>query len=83
MSKPTIGRIVHYVLPSGPSVLEHRAAIITGVRPSGEVDLHVFFNGPYDPTPAESLYSWVGCVRQDEVEHGPNTWHWPERQAGE
>lgn len=89
MDRPTIGRIVHYVLASGPNVLEHRPAIVVGVDPSGPVNLHVFLDGFRDVgRSATGQYTphftqWVASVRQDEVDHGPNTWHWPERQAGE
>lgn len=50
--KPTAGRIVHYVLPGGPTAGDHRPAIVVDTgRPTGtgdwEAHLHVFFR-PHD-----------------------------------
>lgn len=44
-----IGRIVHYVLPSGPSKGQHRPAIVVRVwNPEGLVQLQVFTDGLND-----------------------------------
>ncbi len=66
---PSVGRIVHYVLPSG----EHRPAIIVKVwhdtPDPGTSNLHVFLDkfevGEQDLT---------SITRGD----GPGHWHWPE-----
>lgn len=50
---PTVGRIVHYVIPSGDNKGEHRAAMITGVCQFGEnsytVNLTVYRDDMNDP----------------------------------
>lgn len=84
--KPSIGRIVHYVLPSGPSRGEHRPGIIVRVWPESEtyggtVQLQVFTdnnaqNGFYNdqlPCPL-----WATSVKYDES-GTEGTWHFPER----
>lgn len=40
--KPAIGRIVHYVIPSGPHKGAHRPAIITAGYADGLVNLTIF-----------------------------------------
>jgi hypothetical protein len=71
MSKPTVGRIVHYVLANG----EHRPAIACacGAIP---VNLQVFHDGGNDA--AHSDGEWVTSRSLDET-WTPRTWHWPER----
>lgn len=70
MEKPSIGRVVHYIsygTPNGEHKPEHRAAVITGVRSGGTVDLCVL-----NPT---GLY-FNQKVKKGERE---GQWHWPER----
>lgn len=76
MQAPTVGRVVHYVMPSNVEELDtHRAAIITAVGHNGAeqvvglVWLTVFLpsgiltvSAPYDPA------------------YMDGTWHWPERE---
>ena len=63
--KPTIGRIVHYVVGSA-----HHAAVIAHVFTETCVNLAVFdFNG----TP----YSRTSVAYSEEAQDG--SWHWPER----
>lgn len=77
MSTPTIGRIVHYVLPSGPSKGQIRPAIITSVAPGLEtIGLHVFVDGANDGEDA-SLHNSSATRLGDEKTHG--TWFWPQR----
>lgn len=68
MPAPTLARNVHYVGPSG----QEYAAIITDVGPSEQVQLAAF---ELDGYPFGRRLGWVP---HDEA-HGPNTWHWPER----
>lgn len=78
---PTVGRIVHYVLPTGPQRGAHRAAMVSDVSESGLVSLHVFKLGQRDTgnpafTPRVDL---IDDVKHDEDGMYPGTWHWPER----
>lgn len=75
MTKPTVGRSVHYVsygTPGGEYTSQCRAAIVAGVHWSEEVDLVVL-----NPT---GLFFNQRCV-QDEAAKRGGTWHWPEREA--
>jgi hypothetical protein len=83
---PSVGRIVHYVIPSGPHRGEHRPAIITQVwqpieheSAPGMSNLTVF-RGQADDFPSDPVYApqWVGsvCYCPNDT---PGTWHWPER----
>lgn len=88
---PSVGRIVHFVLPNG----EHRPAIITRVwdsepRPGSLAQLQVFVDGSNDAgqlTPHEALSVagpypttvWRTSVHQDWENLAPGTWHAPER----
>ncbi len=86
---PSIGRIVHFVLPSG----EHRPAIIVRIwdlvpTERSCVQLQVFVDGSND---AADLYDgeravlppvnavWRTSVRQDPSGQTPGTWHEAER----
>jgi hypothetical protein len=78
MTKPSVGRIVHYVsygTPGGEFKSECRAAIIAGAptagrgRPTKKVDLVVV-----NPT---GLF-FNSCVQDEDTKAG-GTWHWPER----
>jgi hypothetical protein len=81
--KPTIGRIVHFVMPSGTI----RPAMVVSV--SGDLlNLQVFLDGPNDlhnpdngvlPGTAANGLWWVpsvGAGAADQVQ----TWHWPVRE---
>ena len=76
-TKPTVGRIVHYVSygsPKGEYVSKCVAAVVTQVNDAegkriGVVVLNptgIFFNVDID------------C----DVDHAAGTWHWPERTDG-
>jgi hypothetical protein len=72
--KPSIGRIVHFVLPEGhQNGGQHRPAIVMATD-GDSVILHVFHlrNEP------ESFYNRV--AQQDQERKAPGTWHWPERE---
>lgn len=81
---PSIGRIVHFVLPNG----EHRPAIIVRVseeKPTENsvVQLQVFTDGSNDASQHQRENSlgllWRTSVRQDNEAKLPGTWHEAER----
>lgn len=83
--QPTIGRIVHYVLPSGPRKGEVRPAIITRVwskiedeRSPGMSNLSVFQDQSDDFGDHEYRARMAGSVYYNES-GDPGTWHWPPR----
>lgn len=90
--KPSIGRVVHYVLAVFDNVTavgEHRPAFIVRVWP-GEygtnecpdgVNLQVFLDGGNDRCSSERESGdtmWKTSVEYS-AEGKPGTWHWPER----
>lgn len=61
--KPSIGRIVHFVLASGPRAGEHRAAIITNVFGGDVVNLSVLLDQHDDWSfPAPALIDGAGAA---------------------
>ena len=80
--KPTIGRVVHFVMLGG----KHRPATIVEVWPNDMVNLQVALDGPNDPSPhnepnsdySTASHMWRGSIYHDEDQKAPNTWHWPE-----
>lgn len=74
----TEGRIVHYVLQTGPSHGQHRPAMVVKVwdKAAGSVNLTVFADWSNDGV-ADSSY-WATSVRYSE-DHEPGTWHWIEK----
>lgn len=74
---PSIGRLVHYVLPSG----KHRPAQVVEVHELGLVNLVVTLDGTNDPGigSADRLQAWVVAVPYDDAAEVVGTWHWPER----
>ena len=83
MNKPSIGRIVHYVLSQGPAKGEHRPAIIVKVWPEGGVGLQIFTHSDRDGNYGDEHFpmEWEPVVNFDEVEKAPGTCHWPEKEA--
>ena len=85
---PSVGRIVHYVLESGPRKGDHRPAIIVRtVKPltDGYCMLQVFTDGENDGFVCD--YSgavkdtlWRSVIAHDEKTKAPGSWHWPERE---
>ena len=79
MQKPSVGRIVPFVLPE-PDYQghhEHRPAIIVRVWNEEMVQLQVFTDGINDGAHYASGVSWQTSVNHDEA-HSPRSWHWPE-----
>jgi hypothetical protein len=72
---PSIGRVVHFVLPEGPHKGEHRPAIIVRVWSDEMVNLQVFTDGQNDD--ADDV-EWVTSAHQDTSGQELRTWHWPE-----
>lgn len=76
----SVGRVVHYVLSSGPRRGEHRAAIVTSAFGGENQNLIVLLdqgddlreNGSYQ------LMDRVWSAPYDEAGK-PGSWHWPER----
>ena len=82
--KPTVGRIVHYVLSTqdgtnSANVGHHRAPMIVRVWSDDCVQLQVFTDGPNDRPDGTGLI-WVTSVSFNDTEKLPRTWHWPERE---
>ncbi len=82
--QPSIGRIVHYVLDTGPDAGQHRPAIIVrtwGDLPTSPVQLQVFTDSDADETSNDQLppVMWKTSRIQDASGLQPGTWHWPER----
>lgn len=84
---PSIGRIVHYILPAGPKKGEHRAAIVVRVWSDECVNLRVFLDGSNDYAHEHLPHYntvlsgdlWVTSANHAGGEkHEFGTWHWPE-----
>ncbi|MEU5425121.1 hypothetical protein AB0H73_05870 [Streptomyces olivoreticuli] len=80
MTKPTIGRVVHYRshgTPKGEFSPECRAAIITEIdeqlNSEGRIRVGLAVLNP------EGLYFSRSCP-QDETASRGGTWHWPEKK---
>lgn len=74
------GRVVHYVLPEGPSKGEHRPAQIVKVwsKETGLCNLVVTLDGMNDGAAKGVFHLWAtSCLPNDDHELG--TWHWIER----
>lgn len=87
--EPSIGRIVHYVLPEKSNRAgRHRAAIVAGVH-GDAINLTVFLDSTLDmPSDhgtskrydvAGKLMLHAYDVEEDPEGERPGSWHWPER----
>ena len=81
---PSIGRIVHYVLESGPYKGQHRPALIVrtwGDLPTSAVQLQVFTDSPQTQDSNDCLppVMWATSRLQDDTGEKLGSWHWPER----
>ena len=83
----SIGRVVHYVLPTGRNAGEHRPAIVVRVwgTPTADytpaVQLQVFTDSTNDFEHNQNGANgvlWATSVSHNEAAT-PGTWHWPER----
>jgi hypothetical protein len=81
--KPSVGRIVHYVMPIryGRARGEVRPAIIVRVFPgeTDKVQLQVFTDGSNDGLECVLGIVWETSVHHDEAGKALGTWHWPPR----
>lgn len=84
--KPTVGRIVHFVLKDSRGYAQHRPAIV--VRnwadelndPTNDmVQLQVFTDGTNDGPEYSSGLFWATSVHEDATGETEYSWHWPER----
>lgn len=78
--KPSVGRIVHYVMPESGA---HRPAIIVRCddpeRPDGLVNLQVFIDSLNDGASHQSVGTlWATSIHHDQQETRQGTWHFPE-----
>lgn len=76
-----IGDIVHYVLPTGKYIGDHRPAIVLRLWGLTCVQLSVFtdhFNDFGVEYVAARGLLWATSVSQNEDTKVPGTWHWPE-----
>jgi hypothetical protein len=73
--KPSIGRIVHFVVKEGV----HRPAVIVTSQDINfdrqMIDVQVFV----DPT-SDNTIPFRRNTPHDEIQKQPGTWHWPERE---
>lgn len=81
---PSVGRIVHFVLPDSSRYPgEHRPAIIVKIWPEyngiQHVQLQVFTDGSNDGELFKDGLFWATSVTYaDPSENKPYSWHWPE-----
>src|SRR5471032_613438 len=84
---PSIGRVVHFVLPAGRNKGEHRPAIIVRVweaaahpqgHPDNLVQLQVFTDGSNDGEEYKSGTHWATSVHHDASGTEFGTYHFPE-----
>lgn len=75
----TIGRMVHFVLDTGPSAGEHRPAVVVRVwnKEQGYVQLQVFTDGSNDGFTENVI--WRTSVRPDPSGQAAYSWHWIEK----
>jgi hypothetical protein len=73
---PKVGRIVHYVLPTGGRKGEHRPAIIIRLNEDQTTRLHVFVDNEDGAVFKAVPYLTNAFEGTPDVE---GAWHWPER----
>ena len=82
---PSIGRIVHFIMPAGfRTAGQHRAAMITNVFPGSSpenspVSISVFLDAAIERTGKGETVLALTQVRQDPTGKEPGSWHEPER----
>ncbi|MBN1210659.1 MAG: hypothetical protein JXB05_37775 [Myxococcaceae bacterium] len=73
--KPSIGRIVHFVMPAIPSINkppESHAALVTGVNDDGTVSLTAF-------PPGKMAYTVENASEGPDAAGTGGHWTWPPR----
>lgn len=73
---PSVGRIVHYVMPDGPAKGAHRPAVVVCAFNVTCVNLQVFVDGINDGVEAHQGTLWKSSVCEGTC---PGSWHWPEK----
>ena len=78
-----VGAIVHFVIPAGRSMGQHRAAMITNIwdATNGTVDLTVFVDGSEDGYPHTQPVVLFNGIPYSETQEN-RTWHWLESWPG-
>jgi len=74
-----VGDIVHFVMGSGPTMGEHRPAVVVQVWVDSSVNLQVFLDGSNDGYPYTRSAIWVQNVMQSDNKE-PGTWHFIEEE---
>lgn len=74
---PTIGRIVHFILPAGPRAGETRAAIVTNTFGGTKCNGTVFLDKANDAPDTKDYFSSAEYDDTDKPVIG--TWCWPPR----
>lgn len=79
---PSIGRLVHYIIPSGLNQGQRRAALIVDIadeKPTEKSPVTLLvFNSPSD---ARGYVSFQPDLYQDPTAKSVGTWHAPQQQA--
>jgi hypothetical protein len=78
MPKPSISRAVHYVARGSRDMVFPPACRAATVTEVGDDDTII---GVMVANPTGLFFHSLsaGGVRQDEKDHAPGSWHWPER----
>lgn len=78
---PSVGRIVHYVLPNGPSRGEIRPAMVVRIWAPDSINLQVFTDSDQDGDYNDQLACpfWATLVPYDPEGKRAGSWHWPQR----
>lgn len=75
--KPSVCRIVRYLLPPLEGIDRHRPAAVTYVHPNGSVDLNVLLS-PVDPESSANKSALMeSCVAEGDA---VGQWSWPPRE---
>ena len=77
MQVPSIGWVVHYVLPDGRYPGEHRPAFVVKVWSETVVNLQVFVDGTNDYPDYDGAV-WATSVPFDPSGTQLRSFHWPE-----
>lgn len=78
--KPSIGRIIHYVLKEGNSAGQHRPGIIVNVFGDPRINARIFLDGSNDKGNEfrENMEGHVFSCPHDPEAKQIGTWHFPE-----